>query len=782
MGEPILAPSDTWFTKGNSGILRSSLTEIEIVDTYTPTGSETASWDASEVNDGSVMVYVEGTKLTIAGNKSGKVFANPDASYMFADQARADYYLNLTKIEGIGLLDTSKVTNMYCMFRSIVKVTGLDLNHFDTSNVVNMGYMFGSSSTQGNMSLKTLNISNWNTPKLNNIRTMFQNCVALTSLDLGSWDVSKVTDCSYMFNNCLKLTTIGDISKWDIVEVTLTKLMFQNCTALQEVNMTNCNFSKVTEMTNMFYNCSSLVSLGDTSKWNTGSCTNMYSMFGRCTSLKQLDVSNWDVSKVTTFNSMFCGGNYGIPPFISSLDVSKWDTSSATDMGYMFHGYLGSEVLDVSNFNVSKVTNFQLMFASSGATIVGTENWDTSKATNMYAMFYGVKNTRLDVSNLNTSKISSFGRMFYNCSELTEIIGLEKLDTSSSIDFSDMFSGCSKLKELNLSNFDTTKAKVGGSVASNGSTAECTKDMFTGMTSLQKITLGPKFTFQGDGTADPSYHGTLPETADGFWYKRDRSAYAYNEIPNNTAATYYSGLDVVEELFYKKMLVKNGTLLDIADAVRAATGETNGLKLGDMPEKIGEVFEAGAQAGRKSEYDEFWDALQSNGERRNYWGAFCSWDDSIFKPKYPIIAKANKSMFYLSTITFCPSLDLTLASNVENIFDYASKIITIEKIVLKKDGSQGFYKGFASCKSLVNLTFEGVIGKTLSIGESPLSKDSILNILSVLSSDSTSQTLTLSLSAVNNAFETSPGAADGSTSEEWLALANTKPNWTVSLV
>ena len=73
-----LAPNTTWFIPTKANIKRSTITEINIVDTYKPTGSETDSWDASEDTDGSIMAYVNGTILTLSGNGSGKIYANPD--------------------------------------------------------------------------------------------------------------------------------------------------------------------------------------------------------------------------------------------------------------------------------------------------------------------------------------------------------------------------------------------------------------------------------------------------------------------------------------------------------------------------------------------------------------------------------------------------------------------------------------------------------------------------------------------------------------------------------
>ena len=66
----------------------------------------------------------------------------------------------------------------------------------------------------------------------------------------------------------------------------------------------------------MFYNCASLKSLPDISKWNTANVNNMNSMFNGCLSLTALpDISEWDISKVTSKSKMFdnCSGNFYIP-------------------------------------------------------------------------------------------------------------------------------------------------------------------------------------------------------------------------------------------------------------------------------------------------------------------------------------------------------------------------------------------------------------------------------------------------------------------------------------
>lgn len=90
---------------------------------------------------------------------------------------------------------------------------------------------------------------------------------------------------------------------------------------------------------------------------------------------------------------------------------------------------------------------------------------------------------------------------------------------------------------------------------------------------------------------------------------------------------------------------------------------------------------------------------------------------------------------------------------------------------------------FYNCGSLEEIRFiEGCIKRTISFGWSPyLTAESIQSILGGLNSEVTGQTLTIPRNAVKKAFETSEGANDGDTSAEWLALKDTKPNWTITL-
>lgn len=61
----------------------------------------------------------------------------------------------------------------------------------------------------------------------------------------------------------------------------------------------------------MFYGCESLTSLGDLSAWDVSKVTNMINMFRDCSKIVSLDLSAWNVSK-DVYHDYFNAGASGI--------------------------------------------------------------------------------------------------------------------------------------------------------------------------------------------------------------------------------------------------------------------------------------------------------------------------------------------------------------------------------------------------------------------------------------------------------------------------------------
>lgn len=346
-----------------------------------------------------------------------------------------------------------------------------------------------------------------------------------------------------MFQRCYALTTITGIENFNTEKTTTIAGLFNYCRALQSVDLTNWNVSSVENMINLCQECKVLSSIGNLTNWDVSKVVSTRFMFSQCLLLEDIgNISNWNISSLTEIRGMFQQAEK-----MKNPGIDNWNTSNIKDMGFVFWGCRQFGTLDLSKWDVSKVIDFDHMFANSRITVLGIENWDTSSAENMEAMFHSVGNKILDVSNFKTSKVKSFGQMF-DISLVEKIIGLENFDTSNSVSFLQMFSKCENLKELNLSSFDTRKAKYGEQVSGNGSVSYVTYEMFNNTPRLEKITLGPNFTFAGDGTEESApYAGTMPtpsaeyiDGADGNWYTIYGDSYAPSEIPNLTANTYYA--------------------------------------------------------------------------------------------------------------------------------------------------------------------------------------------------------------------------------------------------
>lgn len=225
------------------------------------------------------------------------------------------------------------------------------------------------------------------------------------------------------------------------------------------------------------------------------------------------------------------------------------------------------------------------------------------------------------------------------------------------------------------------------------------------------------------------------------------------------------------------MSIQQEKFKEIANAIRSKTGEMGLIKPADFADKVDEVYEAGKQ----SEYDNFWDVYQQNGERNDYKNAFggLSWNATTFKPKYDInptgsaymmfanwgvqnLAQLIKNsgikidysgvtqttlMFYLGGISDVGTVDLTGASTLQQCFYGCYNLRNIH-LILRETGNQSFSNPFYSNPELVTLTIEGVIGRngfdvSGSTKLSPKSVSGIVKALKDYSGSSSTYTITL---------------------------------------
>ena len=77
-------------------------------------------------------------------------------------------------------------------------------------------------------------------------------------------------------------------------------------TKFKYIDISDWDVSNVYDMSNMFYRCEKLMTVGDLSNWDVSNVISMYSMFYHCKRFA-CDLSDWNVSKVESHYYMFDG-------------------------------------------------------------------------------------------------------------------------------------------------------------------------------------------------------------------------------------------------------------------------------------------------------------------------------------------------------------------------------------------------------------------------------------------------------------------------------------------
>ena len=200
---------------------------------------------------------------------------------------------------------------------------------------------------------------------------------------------------------------------------------------------------------------------------NTSNVVSMGAMFAELHSLRHLDVSNFDTSKVTSFNNNWWSGVFYNCRSLESLDLRNWDARKANSFVMLFYG-------------CSNLKSIQFGY-----------KWNAPNVTQMVAMFYGCsKLESLDLRSFDTSHVTDMNGLFQGCNSLKSV-DVSSFNTSKVLTMRGMFQNCSSLTTLDLSNFDTSRVTDMGDVASNSYNSY--SGMFSGASNLKTIYVSNKF-------------------------------------------------------------------------------------------------------------------------------------------------------------------------------------------------------------------------------------------------------------------------------------------------
>ena len=259
-------------------------------------------------------------------------------------------------------------------------------------------------------------------------------------------NTEKVTNMSYMFFNCSSLTSL-DVTHFNTAKVTNMNSMFDSCSSLTSLDVTYFNTANVTGMNNMFYSCSALTTIYASDNFVTDKVEYSYNMFYDCTSLKGTTLEY--VASKTDHNYANCGTDGYFTP---GCGYAEFDNATGT----LTFSYKVVKPEGAYDLNVGITEPGWRTHKNEIKKVVFDTSFANARPTSCYYWFYECKNLANieGIENLNTEKVTNMELMFASCSALTSL-DVTKFNTAKVRNMYSMFMKCSGLKSLDVTNFDT---------------------------------------------------------------------------------------------------------------------------------------------------------------------------------------------------------------------------------------------------------------------------------------------------------------------------------------
>ena len=259
-------------------------------------------------------------------------------------------------------------------------------------------------------------------------------------------NTEKVTNMSYMFFKCSSLTSL-DVTHFNTAKVTNMNSMFDSCSSLTSLDVTYFNTANVTGMNNMFYSCSALTTIYASDNFVTDKVEYSYNMFYDCTSLKGTTLEY--VASKTDHNYANCGTDGYFTP---GCGYAEFDNATGT----LTFRYKGVKPEGAYDLNVGITDPGWRTHKNEIKKVVFDASFANARPTSCYYWFYECKNlVNIEgIENLNTEKVTNMDLMFASCSALTSL-DVTKFNTAKVRNMYSMFMKCSGLKSLDVTNFDT---------------------------------------------------------------------------------------------------------------------------------------------------------------------------------------------------------------------------------------------------------------------------------------------------------------------------------------
>lgn len=290
----------------------------------------------------------------------------------------------------------------------------------------NLATEVGDETAYNNTPAELVQVSQWGDIPWTSLDNAFYGA---TNMDVTATDIpnlSGVTDLNNMFNNCTNMAGNPSFSSWDLSTINNTSSMFYAAHTFNQ-DITGWNVSNVTNMNNMFaFAISFNQPIGS---WNVGNVTNMNSMFTEASTFNQ-PLNAWNVGNVTDMGSMFAQDH------VFNQNLNNWTTGNVTDMSGMF-GYAAAFNGNITGWNTGNVTTMYAMFANDSAFNQPIGSWNTGNVTTMNGMFSIATSFNQDISTWNVSQVQDMSLMFAGAAAFNQ--PLNNWNTASAKEVPGMF-------------------------------------------------------------------------------------------------------------------------------------------------------------------------------------------------------------------------------------------------------------------------------------------------------------------------------------------------------
>ena len=393
---------------------------------------------------------------------SNGLIPTSDLSYMFQ---------NCKDLVSISLenIDTLLVTDMSGMFYNCSSLKNIDpfVKNINVTNVTKMDYFFS-----GCFNLENVNLENWNLNLIVSMSHFFDNCKNLISVILPNFG-GKLEDLSFMFSECKKLKKIFFLDKFNPINVKNTANMFYGCSSLITLDLTAFSGEKIKNINEMFANCNNLTII-NAPKLAFNNVTEYNNCFSCDTSLTKVCCPQNDkiltlLSNLWGDNVVYingCYNNYQDQCTISDLKSEL--TNKFNNLGLVENkDYFWSDLSSENGFIVMKLNNscflsVRTLYVKDQSILANLSKLEkvvflrsNTKITTLISLFHSCRYLKsVDFGDLDTQYVTNLGGLFYFCSNL-ETINFSNFNTQNVNNMYCMFYNCGKLASLDVSGFNT---------------------------------------------------------------------------------------------------------------------------------------------------------------------------------------------------------------------------------------------------------------------------------------------------------------------------------------